>query len=110
MKKNALINNTHGLYMCENILLYPGQNGVIKLSFPRCFIRYNSREGYFTTFEEWANHIIVLDWLDPKDKPTSQKEIDNILTDIWNFIALSEEEEERLFELNNGYELDEDEL
>lgn len=97
--KKQLIERTQGLYMCDNLLLYPGQLGVIKLSFPRCFVRYNNDfDTFFASFEDWAKNLTVTEWLDPTDKPTTENEVIEILADIWNFICLQEEEEERLAE------------
>lgn len=103
MKKNKkeLIERTQGFYMCDNLLLYPLQLGVLKLSFPRCFVRFdNNVETFFASFEEWYERIVVIEWLDPKDKPTSKKEVEEIMADVWNFVCLQEEEEERLAEEN----------
>lgn len=99
--------NYAGFYISENLLLYPGQLGIVKLSFPRLFLRFEYDScGYFADYNEWKDSLINVQWLDPNDKPTNEDEIDEVLTDCWNFLALHEEEEERLFDENNGYEDD----
>lgn len=88
-----------GFYVSDNILCFPNQTAITKLSFPRLFIRWeNSSDAYFSSYEKWKKSLIVIEWLDPADKPTSDREVDRILTDCWNFLALHEEEEERLFQ------------
>lgn len=86
----------HGYYIVENLLLWPDQLGILKLSYPRLFVRFNYAESYFSGYEDWkANHTVV-EWLDPEDKPKTEDEIDFYLTEFWNFLAQHEEEEERL--------------
>ena len=86
----------HGFYISENLLLYPRQLAIIKLTHPRLFVRFNYGESYFSSYEDWkANHTSV-EWLDADDKPDDPEEIDYHLTDCWNFLALHEREEERL--------------
>ena len=92
-----------GIY--EDLLNFPGQLAIMKLTYPRLFVRFNYRNSYFSSFEEWVDKHTDLQWLDPGDKPTDLDEIETILTDCWNFLALHEREEERLA---NEIEDDED--
>lgn len=95
----------HGYYITENILLHPDQLAITKFTHPRLFIRFNYADAYFTDFDDWKANIAVLEWLDPDDKPISPEEIESILIDCWNFLALHEREEERLAdELNDENE------
>jgi transcriptional regulator with XRE-family HTH domain len=87
----------HGFYTTENLLLYPKQLAITKLTYPRLFLRFNYAESYFSSYEDWKNNIVTIQWLDPDDKPNSDDEIESHLIDCWNFLALHEEEEERLF-------------
>jgi len=84
----------HGFYIAENLLLYPDQLAIIKLTYPRLFLRFDYGESYFASYEEFINSIAVQEWLDG-EKPDAH-EIDQILTDCWNFLALHEREEERI--------------
>lgn len=86
----------HGFYITENLLLYPDQLAIIKLTSPRLFVRFNYGDSYFISFEDWKANHTVLEWLDPDDKPGSTEEEEVILIDCWNFLALHEREEERL--------------
>lgn len=91
----------HGFYIVENLLLHPDQLGIVKLTYPRMLLYFNYSTS-FTSFEDWkANHTEV-QWLDPNDKPESEEEVEDILTDCWNFLALTEREEERLYEERRG--------
>lgn len=94
----------HGYYITENLLLYPDQMALTKFTYPRLFVRFNYGDSYFASYAEWVANIAVLEWLDKDDKPTDPAEIETILTDCWNFLALHEQEEERL-----ANEIDEDE-
>lgn len=85
----------HGYYITENILLYPDQLAITKLTHPRLYLRFNYRDSFFSSYEDWKANHTELQWLDPDDKPTDPEEIDEVLTDCWNFLALTEREEER---------------
>lgn len=93
----------HGFYISENLLLYPGQLAIIKLTHPRLFVKFNYGASYFSSYEDWKANHTEMQWLDPDDKPEGE-EIEYHLTDCWNFLALHEREEERLAD-----EIDEDE-
>jgi DNA-binding XRE family transcriptional regulator len=86
----------HGFYITENLLLYPDQMAINKLTYPRLFIRFNYGDNYFSSYDDWKANHTELQWLDPSDKPDTEEEIDYILTDCWNFLTLHEREEERL--------------
>lgn len=86
----------YGFYITENLILYPDQLAITKLTHPRLFVRFNYGESYFSSYDDWkANHTQV-EWLDADDKPTTEEDIDYYLTECWNFLALHEKEEERL--------------
>jgi hypothetical protein len=83
-------------YIAENILDHPGQLAIIKLSDPQVFVRFNYEESYFADYEDFVDNIIVIEWLNGASP--SRHIRDSILIDCWNFLALTEEEEERLGE------------
>jgi hypothetical protein len=91
----------HGFYISENLLLYPDQLAIIKLTYPRLFLRFNYGDSYFTSYEDFIGNIAVQEWLD-NERPDADQ-VTAILTDCWNFLALHEREEERLAD-----EMDED--
>lgn len=84
----------HGFYISENLLLYPDQVAIIKLTYPRLFLRFNYADSYFTSYEDFVSNIAVQEWLDG-ERP-DDRQVETILTDCWNFLALHEREEERL--------------
>jgi hypothetical protein len=62
---------------------------------------------YWADFEEWRDDIVELNFFTPSEREDA--DIEAILIDAWNFLALYEEEEERQYYLNDGYkELDDD--
>ena len=73
---------------------------------PRVFILIRDYgESCFEGFREFKQHIAEVNFLDPKDR--EEADLDDLLTEAWNFLALTEEEEENLYEANNGYQDDE---
>lgn len=66
------------------------------MDFPRVFILVrNYSDIYPCNYEDFANSIAELNFIDPKDRENAN--IEDILTDAWNFLALSEQKEERLY-------------
>lgn len=88
-----------GIY--EDLLNFPTQLAIVKLTHPRLFVRFNYADSYFSSFEEWVEEQTDLQWLDPNDKPTTADEVESVLIDCWNFLALHEAEEERLNEMED---------
>jgi hypothetical protein len=76
----------------ENCQHYPGQETIIKMSFPRVFIRYEVGDAYFASYEEFYNSIAEVQWFDGDE--LSEKKKEEILIEAWNFLAI----EERLLE------------
>jgi len=88
----------HGFYIAENLLLYPGQVAIIKLTYPRFFVRFNYGDSFFSSYKDWKANHTELQWLDPDDKPVTDEDIDYHLTDAWNFLAMHERKEDELYE------------
>lgn len=76
----------------ENHQHYDGQETIIKMSYPRVFIRYELGEAYFASFEEFYESIAEVQWFDGDE--ISDKKKQEILIEAWNFLAI----EERLLE------------
>jgi DNA-binding XRE family transcriptional regulator len=93
-RKSAASGDYHGYYISENLLLHPEQLAIVKLTYPRLFLRFNYGDSYFTGYDDWKANIAVQEWIDG-ERP-GDDEIDYILTQCWNFLALHEREEERL--------------
>lgn len=89
-------------WYCENVLCHEGQIALMRMDFPRVFVLIRDYgEAYFCTFEEFAGHIAEVNFLDPKDRDGA--DIESILTEAWNFLALTERKEEELYNENDGY-------
>lgn len=83
----------------ENKLCFPDHEYIIKLDFPRVYIKYKLTEAYFADYDEFYNGITEVQWLDG-DKPSKEKQ-EEILINAYNFLAI----DERLLE-NNFDDLD----
>ena len=104
IREEATKRSAHWWY-CDNILNHPGQCGLLRMDFPRVFILIRDEDtAYWADFEKWKNDIVEVTFFDRREK--GEADVEEILTDAWNFLALIEEEEENQYELNNGYEDD----
>ena len=72
----------------ENHQHWDGEETIIKMNFPRCFIRYKLNDAYFASYEEFYNNIAEVQWLDGV-KP-SENEQEYIMLEAWNFLAIEE--------------------
>lgn len=89
MKKNE----AHKHYWWgENHQHFDGEETIIKMSYPRVFIRYQVGEAYFADFDEFYNSIAEVQWFDGDQVSYKQKQ--EIYIEAWNFLAI----EERLLE------------
>lgn len=87
-----------GIYLTENIVDYHGQIGIIRLSFPRCFIWFEQDlDSLYCSYDEFVAGIAHINWLDPADSGT-ENEKKLALTEMWNFLCDQEKEEDRLYE------------
>ncbi len=73
-------------YIGRNSLFFPEFEFVIKLSFPRVFVRYKLAEGYYSDFNKFFSNIADVQYLEGY-RP-SEIERHQILTDIWNYITM----------------------
>ena len=73
------------------------------MDFPRIFILIRDYDtSYWADYEEWKNDIVEVNFFSPSER--EEADLDSLLTEAWNFLALIEEEEENQYELNNGYQ------
>lgn len=85
--------DTTSWWYCDNILDHDGQIGLLRMDFPRVFILVRSyRDIYPGTFENFKNNVAEVNFFTPSERSTA--DIDSILIDAWNFLALTEREEE----------------
>lgn len=96
MTKKEAIQRSASWWFCENILNHHGQVALLNMGFPRVFILIRNYEDvYPCDFDTFCGKAEV-NFLDSKDREEADKE--TILIDAWNFLALTEEEEDRLSE------------
>lgn len=94
--------NTNSWWFCENIINHPQQVGLLRMDFPQVFVLIrNYGENYFASFEDFRNGVAEVNFFRPEDRASA--DIETILTEAWNFLALTEMEEDRLFEQNSSY-------
>lgn len=85
---NKIPERFRNYFIGENNLFFPDEEFILKMDFPRVFVRYKLNEGYFADFDDFFANIAEVQYIDG-ERP-SQKEQDKILVDIWNFLALDE--------------------
>lgn len=80
-------------YIAENQLCHPGEEFLLHMDFPRCFIRYRLADGYFADFDEFFDHVADVQWIDGEkpDEATQRR----ILATAWSFLAIDEERLDR---------------
>lgn len=104
-RKEATSRSQHW-WFCENIINHPEQVGLLRMDFPRIFILIRNRSiGYWADYEKWKRDIAEVHFFTPSEREDA--DMDALLTEAWNFLALTEEEEDRIYEETHGYE-DED--
>lgn len=96
--RQEAIERSASWWYCDNIVCHPEQIGLLRMDFPRVFILIRDyAESYFASFDEFRAHIAEVNFFDLTDRDTA--DLEDILTDAWNFLSLQEEEEERQAEL-----------
>lgn len=72
----------------ENQICFPGVEYILKLDFPRVYIKYNLSDAYFADFNQFYNSFAEVQWLDGVAPDTeTQKEI---FINAYNFLCLDE--------------------
>lgn len=83
-------------WLADNIVSHPGQIALIKMDFPQVFILIRDYgEAMFAGFYDFKDRIAEVNFFNPADRGGAN--IEEILTDAWNFLSLEEEEEERRY-------------
>ena len=92
--REEAIKRSHSWWFCENLVNHKGMVGLLRLEFPRVFILVRDYSvAYFADYEDWASQIAEVNFLDPEDREGA--DIDEILTDAWNFFSLQEDADEQ---------------
>lgn len=96
--RREAVSRSETWWLCENIVNHPGQIALLRMDFPQVFILIRDYgESYFASFEEFRQNIAEVNFFNPSDRDTA--DLEDILTDAWNFLSLEEEEEERQAEM-----------
>lgn len=74
-------------FLGENKQWFPEEEFIVHMADPRCFIRFNNELAMFADFDAFVNNIANIQWIDGKP---NQRDIDRVLTDAWNFLAIEE--------------------
>ena len=102
MNRKEAIAKAANWWYCDNIVNHPEQCGLLKMDFPRAFVLMRNYDmAYWADFDKWANDIVEVNFFNPAER--EECNMKELLIDAWNFLALTEEEEERQAELNNYY-------
>lgn len=78
----------HYVWGENNISQDKQQTYIIKLDHPPCSIRFDYSQGMFAEFEDFYNNIADVQFF-TGERP-SEKKVQMILIDAWNFMALEE--------------------
>jgi len=60
-------------WLGENKQWFPDEETLIRLNYPRCFIRYKLEDAYFASFEDFFDCIAEVQWLDG-EKPSIKEQ------------------------------------
>lgn len=87
-------------FYCDNIVhpAHEKQVGLLHMGFPRAFVLIRDYgECYFSSFEEFAEHIAEVTFFDVGDKTAENRAW--IVERAWNFLALQENAEDEMFDV-----------
>ncbi|MBS2212178.1 hypothetical protein KEM09_12240 [Carboxylicivirga mesophila] len=73
-------------YLGTNNLFFPKYEFVVKLSFPRVFVRFIRTEGYYANFEKFFKSVAEVQYLDGIKPPEVEEQL--ILSEIWDFLTM----------------------
>ena len=91
IRKEA-IRRSKSWWYSDNCINHSNQVGLIRMDFPQVFVLIrNYHENYYCTFEKFKNGVAEVNFFRPLDRETA--DIDEILTDAWNLLAMVEEED-----------------
>jgi hypothetical protein len=84
-------------WYCDNIVhpKHEGHVGLLHLGSPSVFVLIRDyADMYFRSYEEFSEHIAEVNFLYPEER--EETDIDALLIDAWNFMALQERRDEEL--------------
>jgi hypothetical protein len=99
MNKEQAKERSLNWWYCDNNVNphHSGQIGLMHLGSPTVFILIrDSADICFCSYEEFSEHIAEVNFLYPEERKNAN--IEELLIDAWNFMALSEEADEEACE------------
>lgn len=103
--RQKAIEKSRHWWLCDNIVCHDGQIGLLRMDFPRVFILMRDYgRAYWADFDEWKRDLVEVNFFSPSER--EEANLDEILREAWNFLALEEEEEERQAELREEEDAD----
>lgn len=95
MAKREFFKKYQNLFWAENKINFPDEEFIIKLDYPRVFIRYKLTASFLhADYKEFVSSIAQIQWIDGANSKPSKEEQEKILIDMYNYMVL----EERLLE------------
>lgn len=73
-------------YLGSNKLFFPEYEFVIKLSYPRVFVRFLTVEGYYTDFDKFFQNVAEVQYIE--GNKLSRIEERQILNEVWDFLTM----------------------
>jgi len=85
MKKNE----AHKQYWIgQNLQFFPNQRTILKMSFPRVFIRFTVEHHSVAKYEDFKRSISEVEWMDG-EKPTAD-DLERVFSEAWEFVNLED--------------------
>ena len=95
--RKEAIERSKSWWYCENLIHHYGMVGLLRLDFPRVFILMRDYSvTLFEDYDQWKETLVEVNFLDPGDRDDA--DLEEILIDAWNFLALQEEADEKLLD------------
>ena len=73
-------------YIGKNSLFFPEFEFVIKLSFPRIYVKYRVTEGYYSDYDKFFSNIAEVQYLE--GNKVSEYQHNQFMNDVWNYITM----------------------
>ncbi len=82
-------NKFKNYFLGSNKLFFPEYEFVIKLSFPRVFVRFLRVEGYYADFDKFFQNVAEVQYIE--GHKLSKLDERQILNEIWDFLTMEKD-------------------
>lgn len=81
-------------WYCDNVVspTHKNQIGLLYMGEPQVFILIRNSLATHCTFDEFCDEVAEINFLHPEDRENA--DLETLLTDAWNFLALQEQADE----------------